>query len=142
MAGLVPAIHVGAYRKRILLFWRAPRSLTMDLIAWLVRLLFFVLALWFALENTARVPLRLTSSLAWDQVPLIGVILMCFVAGVLAGVLALVPTLLRQRRQLAAQVRAARIAAAPGPDVTDRLTQAARQVGAVGALEVDTRGEP
>ncbi|HEX7156943.1 MAG TPA: LapA family protein [Burkholderiaceae bacterium] len=114
----------------------------MDLIAWLLRLLFFVLALWFALENTARVPLRVTSSLSWDSVPLIGVILVCLVAGALAGMLALVPTLLRQRRQLAAQTRAARVAATPGPDATDRLTQAARQMGAVGALEVDTRGEP
>ena len=71
----------------------------MDLIGWLLRLVFFVLVLWFALQNTVPVPLRISPSHGWNQVPLVVVILACFIAGAVAGMVALVPVLLRQRRQ-------------------------------------------
>jgi lipopolysaccharide assembly protein A len=111
----------------------------MDLIGWLLRLAFFILALWFALQNTAPVPLRLSPTQGWAQVPLIIVILSCFVAGALAGMLALAPHLLRQRRRLSALTRDAQAQAAPAAVASESLPDVARQVGAVGGLELDTR---
>jgi uncharacterized integral membrane protein len=109
----------------------------MDLIAWMGRLIFFLLVLLLALENTATVPLRLTSSIEWQNVPLLVVILACFIAGVLAGTLALLPRLLRQGRQVAQ-------AAPPETSLQQAgelaLTSAARQGGAAGDLELETRG--
>ncbi len=109
----------------------------MDLIAWIGRLVFFLLVLWLALENTATVPLHLSASLQWQNVPLLAVILVSFVAGVGAGTLALVPRLLRLRRQAAPPVRA-EAAAQQAAEVA--LTRAARQGGAAGDLELETRG--
>ena len=113
----------------------------MELIGWLLRLVFFVLALWFALQNTAPVSLRLSPTQGWAQVPLIFVILACFVIGMLAGMLALLPHLLRLRGRLSSIERQARQATvvAPVQLESDRLTDVARQVGAVGGLEMDTR---
>jgi len=111
----------------------------MDLIGWLLRLVFFVLALWFALQNTAPVPLRLSPTQGWNQVPLVVVILACFVAGAVAGMLAMVPHLLRQRRRVAQLTRSSATPAV-APDVaTESLTDVARRVGAVGGLDTETR---
>jgi uncharacterized integral membrane protein len=109
----------------------------MDLIAWFGRLVFFLLALWLALENTATVPLRITSSIHWQDVPLLAVILVCFVAGVLAGSLALLPRLIRLQRQLA---RPTTTPAGEQQAAESALTRAARQGGAAGDLELETRG--
>jgi len=107
----------------------------MDLIGWLLRLVFFVLVLWFALQNTVSVTLHIPARGDTD-VPLVVVILACFVAGAAAGVLALVPHLFRQRRRIAALTRAAReqqpVGSAPTPDA---IPDVARRVGAVGGLE-------
>ena len=108
----------------------------MDLIAWISRLVFFLAVLWLALENTATVPLRLTSTLQWQDVPLLAVILVCFVAGAIAGTLALMPRLLRLQRRAS---RPARPAATPQQDAELALTRAARQSGAAGDLDFDTR---
>lgn len=108
----------------------------MELIAWIGRLVFFLLVLLLALENTTTVPLRLTSSIEWQNVPLLVVILACFVAGVLAGTLAMVPRLIRQGRHglpLAPPEAAAQQAAELA------LTRAARQGGAAGELELEPR---
>jgi putative membrane protein len=113
----------------------------MDLIGWLLRLIFFILALWFALQNTVPVPLRLSPTQGWSQVPLVVVILACFVAGAVAGMLAMVPYLLRQRRRIALLSRAG----APPPAssrtevAAESLTDVARRVGAVGGLDTETR---
>lgn len=107
----------------------------MDLVAWMGRLLFFLLVLWLALGNTATVPLYLGTSIYWDKVPLLFVILGSFVCGVVAGSLALVPRLVRLRRQPA-------LPAPAGSTVPPELvlTRAARQGGAAGDLELETRG--
>jgi len=110
----------------------------MDLIAWIGRLIFFLLVLWLALENTATVPLRLSSTIQWQNVPLLAVILVCFVAGVLAGTLALTPRLIRMRRQLARTAATSEAAAQQAAELA--LTRAARQGGAAGDLELETRG--
>jgi|SRR2546426_176339 uncharacterized integral membrane protein len=109
----------------------------MDVIGWLLRVAFFVLVLWFALQNTASVPLRLGPN--ETHVPLVIVILVCFIAGALAGMVALVPHLLKQRRRIAALSRSSSqqpVAPEPAPE---SLTDVARRVGAVGGLEAETR---
>jgi uncharacterized integral membrane protein len=108
----------------------------MDLIAWIGRLVFFLLALWLALENTATVPLHLGASLQWQNVPLLFVMLGCFVAGAIAGSLALVPHILRLRRQITQPAHTER-AAQQAAEIA--LTRAARQGGAAGDLELETR---
>lgn len=108
----------------------------MDLIAWIGRLAFFLVVLWLALENTATVPLRLSSSIQWQNVPLLLIILVCFIAGVIAGTLALAPRLIRLRRQL---VRPPQSEAAAQQAAELVLTRAARQGGAAGDLELETR---
>ena len=108
----------------------------MDLIAWIGRLAFFLLALWLALENTATVALHLGPSLQWQNVPLLFIMLGCFVAGAIAGSLALVPRMLRLRRQVA-QPAGTEHAVQQAAEVA--LTRAARQGGAAGDLELETR---
>lgn len=108
----------------------------MDLIAWIGRLVFFLLALWLALENTVTVPLRLSASLQWENIPLMFVILGSFLVGVLAGTLALAPRILRRRRQSAPPARSE---AAVQQAAEVALTRAARQGGAAGDLEFETR---
>ena len=57
----------------------------MKLAAWLLKLGFFLLVLWFALRNTTPVPVRLSSELVWD-VPLIVVMLVCVALGALLNI--------------------------------------------------------
>jgi uncharacterized integral membrane protein len=101
----------------------------MRLMAWLVKIGFFLLVLWFALKNTTPVPVRLTS-VAWDHVPLILVMLVCVAVGALLGALALALPIYRMRREVTALRQ---LSPAPiGPEVVvDRMTSAARQSGAV-----------
>jgi uncharacterized integral membrane protein len=117
----------------------------MDLIGWLLRLIFFILALWFALQNTVPVPLRLSPTQGWSQVPLVVVILVCFVAGAVAGMLALVPYMLRQRRRIAQLARSGGQPQSVTPRTeiaAESLTDVARRVGAVGGLDTETRTRP
>lgn len=111
----------------------------MDFVAWFGRLVFFFFALWLALENTAGVPLRLTSTLQWHDVPLVVVILACFVAGVLAGTFALLPRLIRLQRLAARPPVPTRPETLGQQAAETALTRAARQAGAAGDLEYDTR---
>jgi uncharacterized integral membrane protein len=110
----------------------------MDLIGWLLRLVFFVLALWFALQNTDPVLLHLGPNHFWT-VQLVVVILTCFIAGALAMWVALVPYMLKQRRRITVLTRSAGQQPA-GPEVApESLTDVARQVGAVGGLDTENR---
>jgi putative membrane protein len=114
----------------------------MSFLGWLIRLAFFALVLWFALKNTTPVPLRFSKSLRYDEVPLILIILGCFVLGVLAGAAALAPRLFRLRRQAQAGQRATSDAAAAQVSAErygDELASAARNAGAAGQLDADTR---
>jgi len=110
----------------------------MDLFAWAGRIAFFLVVLWLALENTAVVPLRLSSTLQWEGVPLVAVILVCFVAGVVAGTVAMLPMMWRLRRH---SNRRESHRERPGEPSTIevRLMRAARQGGAVGDLDPETR---
>ncbi|MBK9245617.1 MAG: DUF1049 domain-containing protein [Burkholderiales bacterium] len=111
----------------------------MNVIAWLLRLLFFLAVLWLALKNTMPVNLRLTENLHWEGVPLVLVMLGCLLVGMLLGALALAPRLYRLHRRAAAlDSGAQRVRAAPSPQAEaggDRLANVARRAGAVGEFD-------
>ena len=72
----------------------------MRVLTWAVRLAVFVLLVAFAAKNADPVTLRFYFDLAL-QAPLVVVLFAFFVAGALFGMLALIGTLLRQRREIA-----------------------------------------
>jgi putative membrane protein len=113
----------------------------MKLIGWLLGLTYFVLVLAFALNNTGLVTLNFSSRIALDA-PLVVVIVACFLAGILLGFLALLPTVFRLKRQVSQLTRSTRLSPAAreaaAESFGDRLASAARNVGAVG-IEIDTR---
>jgi len=115
----------------------------MKAIAWLFWLVYFLLLAWFALKNLTPVPVRLTEHVVWNDVPLIIVMLVCFVIGALFGVAALVPRLFRAGRRKSRHEREMQADAIttiqPGELPADRLADAARNIGAVGQLDADTR---
>ena len=73
----------------------------MRLLTWAVRLLVFLLLVAFAAKNVEPVTLRFYFDLAL-QAPLVAVLFGFFAAGALFGILALLGTVLRQRRELSA----------------------------------------
>ena len=72
----------------------------MRVLTWAVRLIVFVLLVAFAAKNADPVTLRFYFDLA-VQTPLVVVLFAFFLAGALFGMLALIGTLLRQRREVA-----------------------------------------
>jgi len=116
----------------------------MNVIAWLLRLLFFLAVLWFALKNTMPVTVRLSENLHWDGVPLVLVMLGCLLVGMLLGAMALAPRLYRLHRRAAAlDSGERRMRAAPPPQAEvggDRLANVARRAGAVGELDASEGG--
>lgn len=115
----------------------------MNAIAWLIRLVFFLLVLWFALKNTTPVAVRLTEQVVWNDVPLIVVMIVCLAVGALATAAALAPRLLRGSRKRSRHEREVMMDATttlpPRELPADRLADAARNIGAVGQLDADTR---
>jgi uncharacterized integral membrane protein len=92
----------------------------MRFLTWLFNLLLFVAALGFALSNTDNVELRfLVGQLSWHA-PLVVFLLVFLIAGVVLGLLAAVPSLFRQRREIARLTKALRHAGAaqePAPSL-------------------------
>lgn len=90
----------------------------MRIVTWLFNLMLFLLALGFALSNTATVELRfLPGELVW-RAPLVVFLLIFLAAGVVLGLLGAVPSLFRQRREIARLTKELRHAgrpAAPSP---------------------------
>ena len=72
----------------------------MRAIAWLIRIVVFVLFLAFAIENTEPVIINLFLGY-YLEAPLVLFLLGALLIGVLLGLLMLVPNLLRKRRELA-----------------------------------------
>lgn len=72
----------------------------MRLLSWILKLALFVAALGFALFNTAPVDLHFFGSAVSWSAPLVIFLLLFFAAGAAFGLLAVVPTLFRQRREL------------------------------------------
>ena len=71
----------------------------MRLLTWAVRLLVFLLLVAFAAKNVEPVKLRFYFDLVLEA-PLVAVLFGFFAAGALFGILALLGTLLRQRREI------------------------------------------
>lgn len=71
----------------------------MKLIVWIVRLVVFLFLLCLALANTGEVTLNLFLGHVWTA-PLIMIGLAFFVVGGVIGVLATLPSLMRQRLEL------------------------------------------
>jgi uncharacterized integral membrane protein len=69
------------------------------IVTWAIRLLVFVLLIAFAAKNVEPVTLRFYFDLAL-QAPLVLLLFAFFAAGALFGVLALLGTVLRQRREI------------------------------------------
>ena|SRR6187402_2257998 len=91
----------------------------MQAIVWIVRFAIVVVLVWFAVKNAQVVTLHGLPDQTL-QAPLVFVLLVVFVAGVVIGLLAWVPTVIRQRRDLgrlrrAAEKQAALAAIAPAP---------------------------
>jgi len=92
----------------------------MQAVVWIVRFLIVVVLVWFAVKNAQVVTLHGLPEQQL-QAPLVFVLLVTFVAGVVIGLLAWVPTVIRQRRELARLRRAAEkrealaAIASPGP---------------------------
>ena len=72
----------------------------MRIVTWAIRLIVLLLLIAFAAKNADRVPLRFYFDIALEA-PLVLLLFAFFAAGALFGVLALVGTLLRQRREIA-----------------------------------------
>jgi uncharacterized integral membrane protein len=71
----------------------------MRVVTWAIRLALFVLLVAFGAKNAEPVTLRFYFDLAW-QTPLIVALFGAFALGALFGVLALLGTVLRQRRRI------------------------------------------
>lgn len=87
----------------------------MQTVVWIVRLAIVLVLVWFAVKNGQDVTL---TGLPGQQLqaPLVFVLLVVFVAGMVIGLLAWVPTVVRQRREIGRLKRAqATIAATPAP---------------------------
>ncbi len=85
----------------------------MRVVTWLFNLLLFLLALGFALSNTATVELRfLPGELVW-RAPLVVFLLISLAAGVVLGLLGAAPSLFRQRREITRLTKELRHAGRP-----------------------------
>ena len=71
----------------------------MRYVIWILKFLLFVLVLTFAIKNIEMVTLRYFFGWEW-QSPLIFVMLIAFCAGIALGLLAALPKLFRQRREI------------------------------------------
>ena len=92
----------------------------MQAIVWILRFLIVVLLVWFAVKNAQEVELFGLPGQSW-KAPLVFVMLVIFVAGVVIGLLAWIPTVVRQRREIgrlrksAAQLAALPVSPDPSP---------------------------
>ena len=71
----------------------------MRIVAWTIRVIVFLLLVAFAAKNAEPVTLRFYFDLA-RELPLVVALFGFFLAGALLGILALLGTLLRQRREI------------------------------------------
>ena len=83
----------------------------MQTVVWILRFVIVVVLVWFAVKNAQVVTIYGLPEQQW-QAPLVFILLIVFVAGMLIGLLAWVPTVVRQRREIA---RLKKAAATPVP---------------------------
>jgi uncharacterized integral membrane protein len=88
---------------------------SMQPLVWVLRFLIVVLLVWFAVKNAQEVELFGLPGQSM-KAPLVFVLLVVFVGGVVIGLLAWIPTVVRQRREISRLRRDAdRLAAVPTP---------------------------
>ena len=78
----------------------------MQPLVWILRFVIVVLLVWFAVKNGQEVELFGFPGQSW-KAPLVFVLLVAFVGGVVIGLLAWIPTVVRQRREIGRLRRAA-----------------------------------
>jgi uncharacterized integral membrane protein len=71
----------------------------MQALVWILRFVIVVVLVWFAVKNAQMVTLHGLPDQQL-QAPLVFVLLVVFVAGVVIGLLAWIPTVVRQRREI------------------------------------------
>ena len=71
----------------------------MQTVVWVIRLFIVMILVWFAVKNSQDVTIKGLPGQTWDA-PLVFILLTVFVAGVVIGLLAWVPTVVRQRREI------------------------------------------
>ena len=87
----------------------------MQPLVWILRFIIVVLLVWFAVKNGQEVELFGLPGQSW-KAPLVFVLLVVFVGGIVIGLLAWIPTVVRQRREIGKLRRdAAQMAAMPAP---------------------------
>ncbi len=72
----------------------------MQTVVWVIRLFIVMILVWFAVKNSQDVTIKGLPGQVWEA-PLVFILLTVFVAGVVIGLLAWVPTVVRQRREIA-----------------------------------------
>lgn len=91
----------------------------MRYLVWALRLVVFIAVLLFALKNTGPVDVNFYADHVVTGVPLIVVMLVVFVVGVLFALLAIVPAMLRRRREIKRLEReVSRLQAAAAPEAS------------------------
>ena len=83
----------------------------MQTVVWIVRFVIVVILVWFAVKNAQVVTIYGLPNQEW-QAPFVFILLIVFVAGMVIGLLAWVPTVVRQRREIG---RLKKAAMAPAP---------------------------
>ena len=87
----------------------------MQAFLWILRLVIVLVLVWFAVKNAQQVEIYGLPGQSW-QAPLVFVLLVVFIAGVIIGLLAWIPTVVRQRREIGRlKKNAAQVAAMPAP---------------------------
>jgi uncharacterized integral membrane protein len=87
-----------------------------QLFVWILRFVIVVILVWFAIKNTDLVTIHGLPSQTW-QAPLVFVLLVVFVAGVVIGLLAWIPTVVRQRREIGRLRKAAAVPSTAVPPI-------------------------
>lgn len=90
----------------------------MQALVWILRFFIVLVLVWFAVKNAQPIEIHGIGDQVW-QSPLVFVLFVVFAAGMVIGLLAWVPTVVRQRREVSRLRRsAATLAAMPAPPRT------------------------
>jgi putative membrane protein len=71
----------------------------MQTVVWILRFVIVVVLVWFAVKNAQVITIYGLPGQEWPA-PLVFVLLIVFIAGMVIGLLAWVPTFVRQRREI------------------------------------------
>lgn len=102
----------------------------MRLVSWVFRAFLFLVALGFALTNQDIATLRFfgASSFEW-RAPMVVFLLVFFAAGTVLGLIAVVPTLFRQRREIGRLRKQVTLASKAQPAAQPPMADASSAIG-------------